>query len=316
MKKNVLLIMYACVVGFFSLNSTAQNLITDGNMENAAAWTIHQDEGNYFDPSYNFNFTTDVPAAGEGGCLFITGEINPAGADASINSFCFQEVTVMAGTTYSLTAAFKDVSSDDLYNFWCELGLSPYNIADSLAGGAHMMMAMNTWDGCGSGLDGTFQADECKYSDDGAGQYYKIPAEPAGEQTYFLFIQTGSWDNTSDVHYFDILVDEFVLMDSALVGSEPEAIEVVMSSENLYLSSYPNPATGSVAINYEIPDKGLVTLSVHNLLGEVIYSIEEEYYSAGSYEKVVDLRQFENGVYFISLKTSSSTGSHKIVISN
>ena len=315
MKRNLLLtITVSMIAGFLNLELQAQNLVTGGNMEDQNSWSIYNAEGNNSDPVYTFNYTNDRPSAGEGGCLWISGQIDPGGEEAIINSYCYQSVTVMAGTTYRLTAAFKDVSSEGLYNFWCELGLSPYNTADSMNTGAHMMLAMNTFDQCGSGLDGTFQDDDCKYTGTGGGKYYKIPDEPAGEQTYYLFIQTGSWDNSSSIHTFDVLLDEFVLMDSISAGGEPESVAFLTEDGDMFLNSYPNPARGTTTMSFYLPESSQVKISLCNLLGEEVFVVSENEFVSGIHSAEADLSGLESGIYFIVLKTHYQMRTYKLVI--
>lgn len=182
----------------------ADGLLNDGtSMENGFAWA----SGNYngddsVDSSayYTFNYTDDAPAAGSGACLRIQA-VNPVTSTQMVNSLLYTKVKVTGGTTYAISGAFKDITPNNVSNFWCEAGLSPIEppVGTGDPDSIHYIMGINTWEGCGPGLDGTFPDDYCKY--DGM---YTVPG--TGEMDYYLVLLTGNWNSVPDT--FDVLVDE------------------------------------------------------------------------------------------------------------
>lgn len=179
--------------------------IDGSSMENGFVWSIANygsDDAVEDDAYYTFNYTDDAPTAGSGGCVRIQA-VNPGTGTMMINSLMYKQIKVMGGTTYAVSGAFKDITANDVSNFWCEAGISPTDptVVDSV----HYIMGINTWEGCGPGLDGTFPDDYCKY--DGM---YKVPGE--GEMTYYLVLLTGNWNNVADT--FDVLVDELKVVEA------------------------------------------------------------------------------------------------------
>jgi hypothetical protein len=225
-----------------------QSDIDGTSMENGFAWSIANyggDDAVEDNAYYTFNYTDDTPTAGSGGCVRIQA-INPGTGTQMINSLLYKKIKVMGGVTYSVSGAFKDITPDkSVSNFWCEAGISPTDptVVDSI----HYIMGINTWEGCGEGLDGTFEDDYCKY--DGS---YKVPGD--GELDYYLVLLTGNWNNTLDT--FDVLVDELkteiVLTDLITGGNMEDSLAWIT-----YWRS-DNADTGSFTFNYtdDLPTAG------------------------------------------------------------
>jgi len=224
-----------------------QSDIDGTNMENGFAWSIANyggDDAVEDDAYYTFNYTDNAPLAGSGGCVRIQA-VNPGTGTQMINSLLYKKIKVMGGVTYSVSGAFKDITPNMVSNFWCEAGISPEDptVVDSI----HYIMGINTWEGCGAELDGTFEDDYCKY--DGS---YKVPGD--GELDYYLVLLTGNWNNVADT--FDVLVDELgieVVLTDAITGGNME--------DSLAWITYwraDNADTGSFKFNYtdDIPTAG------------------------------------------------------------
>lgn len=230
----------------------ADGLINDGtSMENGFAWATANyrgDDAVDSTPKYTFSYTDDAPTAGSGPCLRIEA-VNPATSTQSVNSLLYTKVKVTGGTAYKVTGAFKDITPNNVSNFWCEAGLSPIlppfdaDDPDSI----HYIMGINTWEGCGEGLDGTFPDDYCKY--DGS---YTIPGE--GEMDYYLVLLTGNWSSVPDT--FDVLVDELgitVVYPDIITGGN-------MEDSTAWITWWreDNADTGSFKFNYtdDVPAYG------------------------------------------------------------
>lgn len=114
---------------------------------------------------YEFGFTGDGPAAGNGPCLRLWTE----GASYS-NFLIFQEVTLEAGIDYKISGAFCDITPDGgVQNFWCEFDVSPEAPVEGVdykppaGANSDILLSFNTWTDptCGPEVDGTFQGDAC-----------------------------------------------------------------------------------------------------------------------------------------------------------
>ncbi|MEJ2196512.1 MAG: T9SS type A sorting domain-containing protein, partial [Ignavibacteriaceae bacterium] len=71
--------------------------------------------------------------------------------------------------------------------------------------------------------------------------------------------------------------------------------------------NYPNPFNPTTTIRYSIPEAGLVTLNVYNILGEEIATLVNEEKTAGNYEIEFDASNLSSGIYFYRIQTGSLT---------
>lgn len=230
----------------------ADGLLNDGtSMENGFAWAIANYTGDdAVDSSamYTFNYTDDVPTEGSGACVRIRA-VNPATSTQSVNSLLYTKIKVEGGKTYAISGAFKDITPNNVSNFWCEAGISPIEppLTDGAADSIHYIMGINSWEGCGPGLDGTFPDDYCKY--DG---FYTVPG--TGELDYYLVLLTGNWNSVVDT--FDVLVDELQVVEATF-----EAITGGNMEDSTAWTAYwraDNADAGSFAFNYtdDVPAAG------------------------------------------------------------
>lgn len=208
--------------------------------------------------------------------------------------------------TYMFTGAFKDITPDSVYNFWCEVGISAYhpdsNIIDYL-------VAMNTWDGCGRGLDGTFQDDYCKYG----GPLYTVSDTIEGDATFYLLCLTGLWDNGEEPREFDVLVDEFSLVEYVEDGIRDIGTAIGGSAASLY--NYPNPFSENTTITYTVSGNSDVRLTVYNLLGDEVAVLVNETKKEGTYNVEFDGSGLARSIYFCSLKINNKTITRRMIIS-
>jgi hypothetical protein len=67
--------------------------------------------------------------------------------------------------------------------------------------------------------------------------------------------------------------------------------------------NYPNPFNPSTTIKFIIPDDGLVTLKVFDILGNEIASLVDEVMNPGFYSVVFDGSKYSSGIYLAQLTT-------------
>ena len=72
--------------------------------------------------------------------------------------------------------------------------------------------------------------------------------------------------------------------------------------------NYPNPFNPSTVIKYQIPQLGLITIKIYNMLGKEIATLVHEVKNAGIYELNFDGSDYSSGVYFYSIKVAASDG--------
>lgn len=88
-----------------------------------------------------------------------------------------------------------------------------------------------------------------------------------------------------------------------------------IAPENFYLfHNYPNPFNPSTVIRYQIPEAGLVSLKVYDLLGREVASLVDEIKPAGSYEVKFDASELSSGVYFYRLQSGDFISARKLIL--
>jgi hypothetical protein len=90
-----------------------------------------------------------------------------------------------------------------------------------------------------------------------------------------------------------------------LVGITP----ITSVAEKFSLSqNYPNPFNPSTKINFSIPERGLVTLKVFDMLGREINELVNGNYSTGTYAVDFNASGLSTGIYFYSVEVKSESG--------
>ena len=77
---------------------------------------------------------------------------------------------------------------------------------------------------------------------------------------------------------------------------------------------YPNPNQGEAVIEFKVQVDSDVNMNVTDLVGKRVMEIINQKMPAGDYKYLVRLNQLENGMYLLSLQTSTTSKTHKIFI--
>ena len=78
-------------------------------------------------------------------------------------------------------------------------------------------------------------------------------------------------------------------------------------------SIYPNPNTGEFVLSSEIADQGDVTVTITNLLGEIIYS--RKFHGLSYLVQKFDLGNQPNGIYLVEMRSESAISTGKVAVS-
>jgi hypothetical protein len=86
------------------------------------------------------------------------------------------------------------------------------------------------------------------------------------------------------------------------VGFNPQPIATI-PTKYLLKQNYPNPFNPTTTIRYDIPNDGVVTLKVYNIMGQEVATLVNEQKSAGTYQvqfvaKNLLGSSLASGVYF------------------
>ncbi len=84
--------------------------------------------------------------------------------------------------------------------------------------------------------------------------------------------------------------------------------------EEYLLSSYPNPFNSTTKILVKIPEDGLLSIKLFNVIGEEISEIVNGYYQTGNHSFFFNANELSSGVYLLRMKIDDKYLSHKIVL--
>ena len=80
------------------------------------------------------------------------------------------------------------------------------------------------------------------------------------------------------------------------------------------LQNYPNPFNPSTTIQYKIPNSGLVTIKVYDVLGSKVKTLVNQYQNMGSHEINFNADNLSSGVYFYQLKVGNFISTKKMLL--
>ena len=76
----------------------------------------------------------------------------------------------------------------------------------------------------------------------------------------------------------------------------------------------PNPFNPATLIRYSIPEPGLVTLKVYDILGKEVATLVNEQKIGGKYEVKFNAGSLASGVYFYTLKINNYVSTEKMIL--
>ncbi|HEY7750784.1 MAG TPA: T9SS type A sorting domain-containing protein [Ignavibacteriaceae bacterium] len=78
--------------------------------------------------------------------------------------------------------------------------------------------------------------------------------------------------------------------------------------------NYPNPFNPNTNIRFQIPENGLATLKVYDILGTEITTLISDELSAGNYDFDFDGSKLTSGIYFYRLTTETFSQTRKMIL--
>ncbi len=78
--------------------------------------------------------------------------------------------------------------------------------------------------------------------------------------------------------------------------------------------NYPNPFNPSTKISFAIPEAGIVSLKVYNILGQEVKSLVNEFKSAGRYEVNFDASNLSTGTYIYRISVNDFSLTKKMML--
>ncbi len=117
-----------------------------------------------------------------------------------------------------------------------------------------------------------------------------------------------------DVNFFisDIQRDDVTLEKSNLLvrNFKGEGIPIVYD----LAQNFPNPFNPSTTIRYQIPQDGIVTLKIYDILGSEVVTLVNEEKLSGKYEVNFNASSLASGVYIYKIQSGSFINSKKMIL--
>jgi hypothetical protein len=140
-----------------------------------------------------------------------------------------------------------------------------------------------------------------------------VPAISPGDTSWVTFAFVGGGDlNTIRQYMADAHQKAFTLGWITIVGINPVSNEI--PTEYKLAQNYPNPFNPVTYINFSIPEQGLVTLKVYDLLGKEVATLVNEITSAGTYSVPFDASKLGSGAYYYKLQSGNFVDSKKMIL--
>ncbi len=115
------------------------------------------------------------------------------------------------------------------------------------------------------------------------------------------------------VAYYSTSMGEREVINTA--GTTLNIVGVDPSEERVGIEVYPNPASDIAIVNLGFDAASDAEISLTNQYGQVVATLGNSSFHAGSSKVSFDVKDLANGVYFVNVKTSNGSFAEKIVVS-
>ncbi|MEA1973606.1 MAG: T9SS type A sorting domain-containing protein [Candidatus Cloacimonadota bacterium] len=144
--------------------------------------------------------------------------------------------------------------------------------------------------------------------------YFTIVGNIDGEQ-----LSMRVWDNYENKFYETD--SEIIFIEDSILGYSDKPIDIRIyrngnnSTPKVKLGqNYPNPFNPSTTINYFLPEKSNVKISIFNILGQEVEVLENSIKKMGNHSIKWDANKFSSGVYFYKIETPTSSITRKSIL--
>jgi hypothetical protein len=137
-------------------------------------------------------------------------------------------------------------------------------------------------------------------------------------------------------HYFNLLTVDGDTMDSYIVANPGPAVVMVCFTDPIPLDcegtpvgpqeapnvvgeyrlyqNYPNPFNPTTNINYDVKERGRVTIKIYNVLGQEVLTLVDGLKDMGQYSATFNATGLATGIYFCELKVNNFRDIRKMVL--
>ncbi len=93
-----------------------------------------------------------------------------------------------------------------------------------------------------------------------------------------------------------------------------EDVQHIMPEKFELSQNYPNPFNPSTVIEFRVPNNGLVTLKVYDILGREVATLVNESKSSGAYKTAFNAEKLSGGIYFYRLQSGNFEVTKKMIL--
>ena len=130
---------------------------------------------------------------------------------------------------------------------------------------------------------------------------YAVTVLPGYQYAYYYVVGWNGSSESSKTNY-------------VYTPAEFHKLSVEIPKENSLGGNYPNPFNPITTITYDVKDKGLVNLSVYDILGKEVANLVNENKDSGRYSVSFDASDLRSGVYIYTLRVNDFSTSKKMVV--
>jgi flagellar hook assembly protein FlgD len=94
-------------------------------------------------------------------------------------------------------------------------------------------------------------------------------------------------------------------LDGTFEYSSSIEVEVTAPQEYTLYQNYPNPFNPATTIEYSLPEKSNVTISIYTALGELVKTLVNESVEAGYQKAAFDATNLPSGTYIYQIRATS-----------
>jgi len=121
--------------------------------------------------------------------------------------------------------------------------------------------------------------------------------------------------NSTKYMMFDVVPDAGEIVISRSTPSSVQHRGSLMLSVPITVQNYPNPFNPITTIEFTLPARNNIQLTLLNSLGQVVQEIARGDYSAGKHEITLNASSLSSGIYFCRLQAGSYVDVKKLVLS-
>ena len=142
---------------------------------------------------------------------------------------------------------------------------------------------------------------------------YPSAADNSDDKIYYVY----QVDETPGASSSGISVEEnfirFVEVEKEDIISGISENKAIIKYENVS-QNYPNPFSGTSMVYVMLDEPASLSLEVHNLMGQLVFSVPEMRYSSGKVEFTIDGSNLDSGIYFYSVISGESSVTKKMIV--